>query len=142
MLKSCFTQKYNINFLKSLLVAEVLLIVSMLLLRVFLFDSLASTLKVFLIVQFGAVEGILLVYILLPILDYLEHYRENGRVGTGKNHVQDYLKERLGVDATEEQVDELVKYVFESKGIRLIDFSKRVKSYRGDPLKGTMKESE
>ncbi len=138
MLKMCFTQKYNINFLKSVLVAEVLLIVSMLLLRVFLFDSLASTLKVFLIVQFGAIEGILLVYILLPVLDYIEHYGEKDR----RNNIQDYLKETLGVDATEEQVDELVKYVFESKGIHFIDFSKSVKSYRVDPLKGTMKESE
>lgn len=44
----------------------------------------------------------------------------------GRNIVQDYLKDKLGVSASEQEVEELVKFIFASKGLLYTNFSKQV----------------
>lgn len=44
----------------------------------------------------------------------------------GRNIVQDYLKDKLGVSASEQEVEELVKFIFASKGLLYTNFYKQV----------------
>lgn len=97
-------------------------------------DRLAISKKTLIIIL--AISGILSLTLGL-LINYLDKKTllTKGGLGTGRNHVQIYLKEKFGVKATDEQVEELVKFVLASKGVGYVNFSKaKPKSLRLPPV--------